>query len=36
LFEGIGSCAGMVAARAYVRDIFPVDEIAKVFSMLML
>ena len=36
LFEGIGSCAGLVAARAYVRDIFPVDEIAKVFSMLML
>src|SRR6478735_3142259 len=34
LFQGLGGCAGIVAARAYVRDIFPVDEIAKIFSML--
>lgn len=34
--QALGSCAGMVAARALVRDIFPVDENAKVFSLLML
>jgi DHA1 family bicyclomycin/chloramphenicol resistance-like MFS transporter len=34
--QALGSCAGMVAARAMVRDLFPVNEIAKVFSMLML
>ncbi|MEO5782142.1 MAG: multidrug effflux MFS transporter, partial [Ginsengibacter sp.] len=31
-----GGCAGMVAARAMVRDIFPVKENAKIFSLLML
>ena len=36
LFQGLGGCAGMVAARALVRDIFPVSEIAKIFSLLML
>jgi len=36
LFQGLGGCVGMVAARAYVRDIFPVQEIAKIFSLLML
>ena len=36
LLQGLGGCAGMVAARAYVRDLFPADQIAKVFSMLML
>jgi MFS transporter, DHA1 family, multidrug resistance protein len=36
LFQALGGCVGMVAARAMVRDIFPVQEIAKVFSMLML
>lgn len=35
-FQALGSCAGMVAARALVRDLFPVNENAKVFSMLML
>lgn len=35
-FEALGSCAGMVAARALVRDLFPVNKIAKVFSYLML
>ncbi len=34
--QALGACAGMVAARALVRDIFPVNEIAKVFSLLML
>src|SRR5699024_8361159 len=36
LFQALGSCAGMVAARALVRDMFPVEENAKVFSYLML
>jgi len=36
LVQAIGGCAGMVAARAMVRDIFPVEENAKIFSMLML
>jgi DHA1 family bicyclomycin/chloramphenicol resistance-like MFS transporter len=34
--QALGSCAGMVASRALVRDIFPVNENAKVFSLLML
>lgn len=34
--QALGGCAGMVAARALVRDLFPVEENAKVFSMLML
>ena len=34
--QAIGGCAGMVAARALVRDLFPVSENAKVFSLLML
>ncbi len=32
----IGGCAGMVAGRAVVRDLFPPAEIAKVLSTLML
>lgn len=36
LIQALGGCAGMVAARAMVRDIFPVEENAKIFSMLML
>lgn len=36
LFQAIGSCAGMVVARALVRDLFPVNENAKIFSLLML
>jgi DHA1 family bicyclomycin/chloramphenicol resistance-like MFS transporter len=36
LLQALGSCAGMVAARAIVRDLFPVTESAKVFSLLML
>src|SRR5690606_9188241 len=34
--QALGSCAGMVAARALVRDFFPASETAKIFSMLML
>ncbi len=36
LFQAIGGCVGMVAARAMVRDLFEVKENAKVFSLLML
>lgn len=36
LLQALGGCAGMVASRAMVRDIFPVEENAKVFSLLML
>jgi MFS transporter, DHA1 family, multidrug resistance protein len=36
LFQALGGCVGMVAARAMVRDLFPVTENAKVFSTLML
>jgi DHA1 family bicyclomycin/chloramphenicol resistance-like MFS transporter len=32
----VGSCVGIVAARAVVRDLFPVEEIARIFSTLML
>lgn len=34
--QALGSCAGMVASRALVRDIFPIEENAKIFSLLML
>ncbi|QHL86810.1 Bcr/CflA family efflux MFS transporter [Nibribacter ruber] len=34
--QAIGGCAGMVAAQALVRDLFPVTETAKVFSTLTL
>lgn len=34
--QALGGCAGMVAARAMVRDLFEVKENAKIFSMLML
>lgn len=34
--QAFGSCAGMVASRAMVRDLFPVNETAKIFSQLML
>ncbi len=36
LLQALGGCAGMVITRAMVRDLFPVTEIAKVFSTLML
>ncbi len=34
--QAIGACAATVAANAMVRDLFPVEDNAKVFSMLML
>lgn len=36
LLQALGGCAGMVAARAIVRDLFAVQQNAKIFSMLML
>ena len=36
LLQALGACAGMVASRAMVRDLFPVEENAKIFSLLML
>ena len=36
LLQALGSCSGMVASRAMVRDVFPVEENAKIFSLLML
>lgn len=35
-FQALGSCGGMVAARALVRDLFAVRDNARVFSLLML
>ena len=34
--QALGGCAGMVTARALVRDLFSTSETAKVFSLLML
>jgi MFS transporter, DHA1 family, multidrug resistance protein len=34
--QALGGCAGMVASRAMVRDLFSVEDNARVFSMLML
>lgn len=34
--QAIGGCVGMVAPNAIVRDVFPVHENAKVFSLLIL
>lgn len=36
LLQALGTCAGMVASRAMVRDLFAVSESAKVFSLLIL
>ena len=36
IIQAIGSCAAAVAAIAMVRDLFPVEDSAKVFSLLML
>lgn len=36
LVQAFGGCAGMVVARAVVRDAFPIEETARVFSILML
>src|SRR5688572_28441221 len=34
--QALGGCVGMVAPRAIVRDVFPVNENARVFSLLIL
>ncbi len=34
--QALGGCVGLVAGRAMVRDLFPVEENAKIFSLLML
>lgn len=34
--QALGGCVGMVAAQALVRDLFPVSQTAKVFSLLVL
>jgi MFS transporter, DHA1 family, multidrug resistance protein len=36
LLQALGGCAGMVAARAMVRDLFEVKQNARIFSTLML
>jgi DHA1 family bicyclomycin/chloramphenicol resistance-like MFS transporter len=36
LFQALGSCSGMVASRAMVRDLFHVRDNARIFSLLML
>ena len=35
-FQALGACAGLVASRAMVRDLFDVSQNARVFSLLML
>ena len=36
LLQALGGCVGMVASRAMVRDLFAVEENARIFSSLML
>jgi DHA1 family bicyclomycin/chloramphenicol resistance-like MFS transporter len=35
-FQAAGGCVGIVAPRAIIRDLFPVEENAKIFSLLIL
>ena len=35
-FQAAGGCVGIVAPRAIIRDLFPVQENAKIFSLLIL
>lgn len=35
-FQAAGGCVGIVAPRAIIRDVFPVSENAKIFSLLIL
>lgn len=35
-FQAAGGCAGIVAPRAIIRDVFPVKENARIFSLLIL
>ncbi|GAB4029784.1 hypothetical protein GCM10028809_21230 [Spirosoma gilvum] len=36
LIQALGGCVGLVAAQALVRDLFPVSQIAQIFSLLIL
>ena len=36
LFQAIGACGGSVISRAMVRDLFPPQELRRIFSMLIL
>lgn len=36
LLQALGGCVGLVAAQALVRDLFPIKDIARVFSLLTL
>lgn len=36
LLQALGGCGGMVAVRAIVRDIFPLQDIARIISTIML
>jgi len=36
LLQALGGCGGMVAVRAMVRDIFPIQDIARIISTIML
>jgi DHA1 family bicyclomycin/chloramphenicol resistance-like MFS transporter len=36
LFQALGGCVGSVAPRAIIRDVFPLNENAKVFSLMIL
>jgi len=35
-FQALGGCVGIVAPRAMIRDLFPVKENAKIFSLMIL
>lgn len=35
-FQAVGGCLGLVAPRAIIRDLFPVEENAKIFSLMIL
>ena len=35
-FQALGGCVGMVAPRAMIRDIFPLNENARIFSLMIL
>lgn len=35
-FQAVGGCVAIVGSRAIVRDVFPVSETAKIFSLLIL
>ena len=36
MFQALGACGGAVMSRAMVRDLFPPDELRRIFSMLVL